>query len=171
MMRSWKLLTLLAVAALVTACGVSQPGQPSAGNAGSSPAGGGGVPSPGSSPSGESPGGSSHPGAPGGGTRPPATTSLVSGSVAAGPVTPVSRPGQSNTRPVAGARVEAMRGTDVVAVASTDHAGHYQVQLAPGSYVIAVSYPGLRPFPMTKTAVVTAGQPETLSFELDTGIR
>jgi hypothetical protein len=83
----------------------------------------------------------------------------------------VSRPGQPNTRPVDGARVEALRGTDVVAFTSTDHAGYYQLQLAPGTYVIAVTYPRLRPSPAEETVVVSAGQPQTLNFVLDTGIR
>jgi len=95
----------------------------------------------------------------------------VAGQVSAGPVTPVSRPGQPGSRPVSGAQVEALRGADVVAVTRTDHAGNYSLQLAPGSYVISVSYPGLRPMPMDKTAVVSAGHTQTLNFVLDTGIR
>jgi len=83
----------------------------------------------------------------------------------------VSRPGQPGTRPVSGARVEALRGSDVVAVTHTDQAGYYSLQLAPGSYVIAVSYPGLRPLPREQPAVVEAGRTQTLDFLLDTGIR
>jgi hypothetical protein len=101
----------------------------------------------------------------------PPVASAVTGHVSAGPVTPVSRPGQPNTRPVDGARVEALHGTDVVALTSTDHAGYYQLRLAPGTYVIAVTYPGLRPSPLEKTVAVSAGQRQTLDLVLDTGIR
>ena len=104
-------------------------------------------------------------------TGAPPVASRVAGHVSAGPVTPVSRPGQPDTRHVDGARVEALRGTDVVAVTSTDHAGSYQLRLAPGTYVIAVTYPGLRPSPLAKTVTVSARQAQTLNFVLDTGIR
>jgi hypothetical protein len=67
--------------------------------------------------------------------------------------------------------VKALHGTDVVAFTSTDHAGYYQLQLVPGTYVIAVTYPRLRPSPLEKTAAVSAGQRQILNFVLDTGIR
>jgi Carboxypeptidase regulatory-like domain len=58
-----------------------------------------------------------------------------------------------------------------VALTSTDRAGYYQLRLAPGTYVIAVTYPGLRPSPLEKTVAVSAGPLHTLNFVLDTGIR
>jgi len=161
-MRGWKLLTFLAVAALVTACGAGQPAPSSSGTGRGAVTG---------SPAETSPGSNGPGGRAGSSPAPSPAPGLVSGHVTAGPITPVSRPGQPNTRPVAGARVEALRGTDVAAVTSTDRAGYYQVPLPPGTYVIAVTYPGLRPAPMTRTAVVSAGRPETLDFVLDTGIR
>ena len=172
-MRSWNLLAFLAMAALVTACGANQPAQTASG----SPGGGSSAAASARSlghPSGGIPGqaspGRSREGSPGTTGAPP-VASVVAGHVSAGPVTPVSRPGQPNTRPVDGARVEALRGTEVVAFTSTDHAGYYQLQLAPGTYVIAVTYPRLRPSPQEMTAVVSAGRRQTLNFVLDTGIR
>jgi hypothetical protein len=172
-MRSWKLLAFLSVAALATACGANQPAQTASGSPGGGSPAEASARSPGHS-SGGSQGqaspGSSREGSPSTPGAPP-VASGVAGHVSAGPVTPVSRPGQPNTRPVDAARVEALRGTDVVAFTSTDHAGYYQLQLAPGTYVIAVTYPRLRPSPLEKTATVSAGQRQTLNFVLDTGIR
>lgn len=172
-MRSWKSLAFLAVAALVTACGAHQLAQP----ASESPAGGSSAGAPAGSSAGASAGSSGQ--APGGSTGQPSPSttgvppvaSTVAGHVSAGPVAPVSRPGQSDTRPVDAAKVEALRGADVVAVTSTDRAGYYQLQLPPGTYVIAVTASGLRPAPLEKTVVVSAGQPQTLDFLLDTRIR
>jgi Carboxypeptidase regulatory-like domain len=97
---------------------------------------------------------------------------VVSGRVLAGPVMPVSRPGQPNTRPVEGARVEAARGSHVMAVSHTDSGGYYKLTLRPGSYVISVTNPGFRLYPpKTRTVVAAAGQEEILNFILDTGIR
>jgi hypothetical protein len=172
-MRSWTLLAFLAVAALVTACGANQPEQTASGSPGGGNSAEASARNPGhasvGSPGQASPG-SSRQGSPGTTGSPP-VASGVAGHVSAGPVTPVSRPGQPDTRPVDGARVEALRGTDVVALTSTDRAGYYQLQLAPGTYVIAVTYPGLRPSPLEKTVAVSAGQLHTLNFVLDTGIR
>lgn len=104
--------------------------------------------------------------------QPAAAAGLVTGHVLAGPLTPVSRPGQPSSRPVDGALVEAMRGTDKVAVTRTDHAGYYQIALQPGTYVVAVSHAGfLRSIPAVRTVVVAAGHREIVDFTLDTGIR
>lgn len=104
--------------------------------------------------------------------EPAAAAGQITGQVSAGPLTPVSRPGQPASRPVDGALVEAMRGTDKVAVTRTDHAGRYQMALQPGTYVIAVSHAGyLRSVPALRTVTVIAGHRQTVDFTLDTGIR
>jgi hypothetical protein len=109
------------------------------------------------------------------GSQRPATGSpgvAITGTVSAGPISPVARVGHPNTRPVPGASVEAQRGSKVVATARTDGAGHYELKLQPGTYEIrAISdgYPFARPQP--KVVTVFAGQPETVDFVLDTGIR
>jgi hypothetical protein len=54
--------------------------------------------------------------------------SLVTGTVAAGPVAPLARPGVPATRPVRGVAVEALRGNQVMATAYTDEAGRYKAQ-------------------------------------------
>lgn len=104
--------------------------------------------------------------------QPPPATSVISGTVSAGPVTPVSRPGQANSRPVRGARVEALRDGKVAGVSVTDHAGRFRLTLPPGTYVIEPTAPGLRfARPEPKTVTVLGGHEQTVNFVLDTGIR
>jgi Carboxypeptidase regulatory-like domain len=152
-------LPLLAVAVLAVACGASShqgqaPG--AASGTGSSPTPGSAATTPASAAA----------------TAPSPDSAVVAGHVSAGPVSPVSRPGTPDTRPVDGAQVEALSGSDVVAVTHTDSAGYFQFTLHPGTYVIAVTYIGLRgSAPMTKIVVATAGQTQTLDFAVDTGIR
>jgi hypothetical protein len=100
---------------------------------------------------------------------PPA--SRITGIVAAGPVSPVARPGVAATRPVPGARVEALRGSKIIAVARTDRAGRYTLSLPPGSYVILVKASRYLTKQATKTVAVSAGQTLKVRFVLDTGIR
>jgi hypothetical protein len=154
-------LPLLALAALAVACGSSHPGQ--APGAASTAA------------NGPTPASAATPTTSASAAATPATSSesaVVAGHVSAGPVSPVSRPGTPNTRPVAGAQVEALRGSDVVAVTHTDNAGYYQFTLHPGSYVIAVTYVGYRASaPLARTVTAAAGQTQTLDFAVDTGIR
>jgi hypothetical protein len=104
---------------------------------------------------------------PAAGTR----ASLVTGVVAAGPVSPLARPGKPVTRPVPGAAVEALRGSDVVAVTHTDEAGRYELMLHPGTYLIRAESSGLLSRELGKTVTIFAGQRLTVSFILDTGIR
>ena len=96
----------------------------------------------------------------------------IAGTVSAGPVSPVSRVGHPNTRPVQGATVEALRGSQVVATDRTDDTGHYEFTLQPGTYTIQAAADGF-PFAKRRPRVVTvsAGQRETVDFQLDTGIR
>jgi hypothetical protein len=104
--------------------------------------------------------------------RESSATALISGTVSAGPISPISRIGHPNTRPVPGARVEALHGNEVVGVVHTDHSGHYGLTLRPGTYVILATssrYRFTRPEP--KTVIASAGHSQTVDFVLDTGIR
>lgn len=96
---------------------------------------------------------------------------LVAGTVVAGPVSPVARPSAPATRPVPGATVEALRGSDIVAITRTDAAGRYQLRLQPGTYVILAKtdrYPSKQP---GKTISISPGRTRTIDFVFDTGIR
>ncbi len=96
----------------------------------------------------------------------------VTGRVAAGPITPVAQAGHPGSRPVSGVRVEALRGTRVVAVARTDRRGYYRLRLRPGLYVVMVLIRGLpAQQPTSRTIIVSAGTRQTVNFTVDTGIR
>jgi hypothetical protein len=94
------------------------------------------------------------------------------GTVTAGPVIPVARPGTPNSRPLPGVAVEAVRGGVAVAVARSDDRGRYELTVSPGTYLIRVEAPGrfLSRHP-GETVTVSAEETVTVSFRLDTGIR
>lgn len=94
-------------------------------------------------------------------------------AVERGPLQPVSQPGQPNSAPVDGARLEitAAAGGEMVA-ASTDSAGSARVPLPAGSYRVSVlTCPGAMTLPAPAVVDVVAGSFTTLSLECDTGIR
>jgi len=100
-----------------------------------------------------------------------APTSRVTGTVAAGPIAPVARPGEANTRPVRGATIKALRGTRLVAVTRTDQIGRYTLTVPPGTYVILVTTPKYLTKRTSKTVSVAPGQTLKVGFVIDTGIR
>ena len=100
---------------------------------------------------------------------PPA--SLVTGVVAAGPVSPLSRPGVPATRAVPGATVEALAGNRVMATGRTDRAGRYELRLRPGTYLIRAQSDKVLNNQQTKTVTLARGRKLTVNFVLDTGIR
>jgi hypothetical protein len=108
------------------------------------------------------------------GTQQPAASpsaARVTGTVAAGPISPVARPGVPATRPVHGATVEAVRGTEIMAVARTDHAGRYQLTLPPGTYIIIAKADRYFSKSKNETVTLAPGQTLKISFLIDTGIR
>lgn len=106
------------------------------------------------------------------GTPAAKASSIIEGTVSAGPVSPVSRPGQANSRPVPGVRVEAMRDGRVESVTYTDHDGRFSFTVQPGTYVIMISPVGFRfARPQPKTVTALAGREQTADWLLDTGIR
>jgi hypothetical protein len=100
---------------------------------------------------------------------PPA--SLVTGTVAAGPVAPLARPGVPATRAVRGATVEALRGNHVMATAYTNGAGRYELKLQPGTYLIRTQSDKYLSREANKTVTLSRGQKLTVNLVFDTGIR
>jgi carboxypeptidase family protein len=98
--------------------------------------------------------------------------SLVTGTVTAGPISPLAQAGKPSTRPVPGATVEALRGDDVVAATRSDGSGCYRLSLPPGAYLIRAQGGGT-PYSRQpgQTVTISAGQTLTVNFLLDTGIR
>ena len=100
---------------------------------------------------------------------PPA--SLVTGTVAAGPTTPLARPGVPDTRAVPGMAVEALRADRVRATARTDGDGRYELRLPPGTYLIRARSDQYLSRQASKTVTLTRGQKLTVNLVFDTGIR
>jgi Carboxypeptidase regulatory-like domain len=101
------------------------------------------------------------------------TASAVIGTVEAGPIRPVIMVGDNrpNTRPVAGAMVEALHGGNVLATTTTDDAGRYGLRVPPGTHLIRATAKGLHSTEPGKTVTVSPGETLTIRFVLDTGIR
>jgi len=96
--------------------------------------------------------------------------SLVTGTVAVGPVSPGARPGVPATRAVPGATVEALRGNHVIATAYTDEAGRYELRLQPGTYLIRAQSDKYLSREKSKTVTLSRGQKQTVNLVFDTGI-
>jgi carboxypeptidase family protein len=101
------------------------------------------------------------------------TESAVEGTVEAGPIRPVIMVGDSrpNTRPVAGAVVEALHEGSVAATSTTDDAGRYELRVRPGTYLVRATAAGLHTKEPARTVTVSPGETLTVRFVLDTGIR
>jgi Carboxypeptidase regulatory-like domain len=100
---------------------------------------------------------------------PPA--SLVTGIVAAGPISPLAQPGVPATRAVRGATVEALRGNQVTATTHTDEAGRYELRLPPGTYLIRAQSDKYLSRGKSEEVSLSTGQRRTVNLVLDTGIR
>jgi hypothetical protein len=98
--------------------------------------------------------------------------SLIVGTVTAGPISPVQHVGRPDARPLPGATVEALRGSEIIAVTRSDDHGRYELTVRPGTYVIRARPPGrfLAKNPV-RTVTISAGETLTVNFRLDTGIR
>lgn len=101
----------------------------------------------------------------------PDTGLSVRVSVRRGPIAPISREGEDNTAPVAGARVTVTRGGLFVTTAGTDAGGEATLTLQPGSYVATVTEcPGALALP-GPAAFAVAGDTTSVRLKCDTGIR
>jgi Carboxypeptidase regulatory-like domain len=96
-------------------------------------------------------------------------------SVVAGTVeaiwSPNIGPGELDTRPVAGAVVEALQEGNVVAATTTDEAGRYELRIHPGTYLIRAAAKGPHSPESSWTVTVAAGEAVTVRILLDIGIR
>jgi len=97
--------------------------------------------------------------------------SLVRGKVAAGPISPLARPGMPATRAVPGATVEALRGTQVMAATRTGETGRYELRLQPGTYLIRARSGKYLSKETSKAVTLTKGNRLTVNLVFDTGIR
>lgn len=107
----------------------------------------------------------------------PIAGSGIKGIVLAGPVTPVSRPGEPNEKPVAKAIIRyfnTLAASAVVTTVIADEQGHFQFAVPPGQYSVTAIIPGDENSPFghgTQTVTVTPDHFTEITFHLDTGIR
>lgn len=100
----------------------------------------------------------------------------IAGQALVGPIYPVARPGEPNTRPLAGAviDVETADGSRLIAEVVADQDGKFRLALAPGRYRLVPKppQPG-SPYPRgtPQTVVVTAGEFTSVTVNYDSGIR
>lgn len=104
------------------------------------------------------------------GDRVQAPASVVAGTVEA-IWSPNIGPGELDTRPVAGAVVEALHAGDVVAATTTDDAGRYELRVHPGTYLIRATAKGPRSPESSRIVTVAVGETLTVRLLLDIGIR
>ncbi len=102
-------------------------------------------------------------------------TTGIAGTVRAGPVCPVERPGDPQCAPriVSAAQIVAIDASGAsVGQATTSPLGVYQILIRPGSYTIeARPVAGLIGQPGPTAVTVVAGRLVTVDLEYDTGIR
>lgn len=67
--------------------------------------------------------------------------------------------------------MEALHEGDVVAAATTDHVGRYELTVRPGTYLIRATAKGLHSKEPGQMVTVSAGETLAVAFVLDTGIR
>lgn len=96
---------------------------------------------------------------------------VVIGTVEAGPIYPTARANRPNTRPVPGAVLEALRDGKVVATATTDDDGRFELRVRPGTYLIRARAGGLHSKEPGSTVTVSPEETLTVRFVLETGIR
>ncbi len=100
----------------------------------------------------------------------------ISGLVTEGPITPVSRPGDPNVQPFAGATLNIFRHGDTtgmpVATVVSGADGNFSVDLPDGTYdLVPVNGPNGLPRAAPQTFQVNSGFRGTLLVQYDTGIR
>jgi hypothetical protein len=106
----------------------------------------------------------------------PIGTSEIYGSVEEGPIFPVSRPGEINSRPVPGAIicVQPSGGGPEITQATADAMGNFQILLPSGAYRIVALPPNpsqFLPRGIPQDIVLGPNQVLQLTLEMDTGIR
>jgi hypothetical protein len=102
----------------------------------------------------------------------PARSGTLEGTVLSAPSCPVERVGSPcPPRPVAGATVEAYRGSHGVAQTATGRSGGFLLRLPAGSYLVrATNVGGYRSTAATQVTV-SADRPVSVTLTVDSGIR
>ncbi len=106
----------------------------------------------------------------------PKATSGIEGVALVGPISPVDRPGVSNTAPLAGAVISIQRPNSGVEVARVvaDQQGRFQINLPPGTYRLVPLPPqsgALYPRGIPQTVTLAPGEMTQVTVMYDSGIR
>lgn len=96
----------------------------------------------------------------------------IEGTVTIGPISPVSRPGEENSRPyVATLVVRASPGNQVVAAVTSAADGTFRVGLPPGEYVVEPQESSPYPVAEPQEVTVSPGEYTIIVVAYDSGIR
>ncbi len=104
-------------------------------------------------------------------------TGTLEGTVTIGPLTPVQSENVTPTTPcsVYEARkivVFSANGQQKLHDVNIDCQGHYEIQLAPGTYTVDINHAGIDyAAGLPKQVTITADRTTTLDVDIDTGIR
>jgi hypothetical protein len=107
---------------------------------------------------------------------PPAIAAGIAGVVMEGPISPVARPGEPDSRPVPSAiiSVQPTGGGAEITRQTADSQGRFQIALPPGNYRVVPLPPNPgQPFPrgIPQDVTVEPGKVLELTLMMDTGIR
>lgn len=97
----------------------------------------------------------------------------IYGNITLGPINPVKREGEENTKPYqATVSIKNQSGTREIESFTSDKDGRFKVFLKPGTYLVD-PLPGGSPFPFAKSQAVTVESNKFIELNImyDTGIR
>jgi len=97
----------------------------------------------------------------------------IYGNITLGPINPVEREGEENTKPYQAAiSIKNQSGTREIERFTSDKDGRFKVFLKPGTYLVD-PLPGGSPFPFAKPQAVTVESNKFIELNImyDTGIR
>ncbi len=102
----------------------------------------------------------------------PVLFSGIEGEIRIGPISPVSAPGETNSKPYSTKmRVRSLPDGKVVAEFTSDSQGKFRAVLAPGRYEVEPENAAPLPMGSTVDVTVTAGQFTHVQIVYDSGIR
>ncbi|OFW58666.1 MAG: hypothetical protein A2133_08075 [Actinobacteria bacterium RBG_16_64_13] len=96
----------------------------------------------------------------------------IEGEVWIGPISPVSKPGEPDSKPYsASIRIRSVAEDRIVAVVTSDENGRFRIALVPGRYVLEPEQGDPLPRASTQEVTVVAGQLTHVRIDYDSGIR
>jgi hypothetical protein len=100
-----------------------------------------------------------------------ATASGIAGDVILQPVSPVQRPGSTNSRPYQAVIDVVDKAGRTIAEVRSDADGRFEIVLEPGAYVVRPESAAIYPHAPTQTVTVAEGRFTPVHIVYDSGIR